>query len=84
MKDVREIINKHGNEGVYLWDPYLNAKDIKNTLYFCQHTYVPMRAITSFSEIQLQRNICPKCVSLLKVKILPKKLNKYDQRIRMR
>ena len=62
MKDVREIINKHGNEGVYLWDPYLNAKDIKNTLYFCQHTYVPMRAITSFSEIQLQRNIsCPKC-----------------------
>lgn len=50
LSDVRKLINLYGEKGVYLWDPYLSAKDIKNTLYFCETTYVPLRAISGFAN----------------------------------
>ncbi len=50
LNDIRELINKHEEKGVYLWDPYLSAMDIKNTLYFCKSTYVPLKAITGFAN----------------------------------
>lgn len=50
LNDVRELINKYGKKGVYLWDPYLNATDIKNTLYYCSTTYVQMKAITALKQ----------------------------------
>lgn len=50
LSDVRELINKYGEQGVYLWDPYLSAKDIKNTLYYSKTTYVPLRAISGLKQ----------------------------------
>ncbi|MFK3862266.1 VPA1262 family N-terminal domain-containing protein [Pseudoalteromonas rhizosphaerae] len=50
FNDVRELINKHGGQGVYLWDPYLSALDIKNTLYYCSTTYVQMKAISGLKQ----------------------------------
>lgn len=47
INDIRELINQHGRDGVYLWDPYLSALDIKNTLYFCKSTNVELKAITA-------------------------------------
>jgi len=49
-KDLRELINKYGKKGVYLWDPYLSAKDIKNTLYYSKATYVPLKAISGLKQ----------------------------------
>ena len=50
LNEIRELINEHGEKGVYLWDPYLNAKDIKNTLYFFKGTYIPLKAITGLGN----------------------------------
>ena len=46
LNDIRKLINRYGEKGVYLWDPYLNANDIKNTLYHCSVANVPMKAIS--------------------------------------
>jgi len=50
LKDIRKLITRHGEEGVYLWDPYLDATDILCTLYFCKHYNAPLRAIASFNK----------------------------------
>jgi hypothetical protein len=50
LNDVRELINKYGSKGIYIWDPYLSAIDIKNTLYHYNTTYVPMRAISGLKQ----------------------------------
>lgn len=52
LEDIRYLINKYSERGVYLWDPYLNALDIKNTLYFCNKTYIPMKAITGLASTE--------------------------------
>ena len=50
LEDVRSLIQKYGDKGVYLWDPYLDAVDIKNTLYYSQHANVELRAITDIKN----------------------------------
>lgn len=59
LEDIRSLINTYGNQGVYLWDPYLCVDDIKNTLYFCTSSNVPLKAITDlplnqYSDMQNQ------------------------------
>ena len=46
LKDLGWLINRHGEEGVWLWDPYLAAADILNTLCRNRHGSAPMRALT--------------------------------------
>lgn len=50
LEDIRFLINKYGTNGVYLWDPYLNAQDIKNTLYHCKYAYVEVKAISGLKQ----------------------------------
>lgn len=50
VKDIRELINQYGERGVYIWDPYLSAIDIKNTLYYAKNTYLPMKAISGLKQ----------------------------------
>jgi len=49
LNDIRSIINKFGEDGVYLWDPYLVAEDIKETLFFCSFGDAPLKAIGSYN-----------------------------------
>ena len=51
LRDIRELINKYGANGVYLWDPYLSAIDIKNTLYYAKYSFVPMKAISGLKQV---------------------------------
>jgi hypothetical protein len=55
LKDLHYLINAYGKYGVYLWDPYLSAEDIKKTLYFCQYAYTPMKAITVLKSPNSQK-----------------------------
>lgn len=57
LRDIRELINKYGENGVYLWDPYLSAIDIKNTLYYIKNTYVPMKAISGLKQSKNKRKV---------------------------
>lgn len=47
LEDLRWLMRKHGGEGVWLWDPFLNAEDVLRTLFFCPHNGVPLRALTA-------------------------------------
>lgn len=48
---VREIIKKHSSDGVYLWDPYASAEDVKELLYYVPYCNVPMRVITALDNL---------------------------------
>jgi len=47
LADIRALIQQHGENGVWLWDPFLNANDIINTLFYCIFSGVKLRAITN-------------------------------------
>jgi hypothetical protein len=45
--DVRWLMKNHGENGVWLWDPYLSADDLLYTLFFCPHEGADLRALTA-------------------------------------
>jgi len=47
LNDLHTLMKRHGKEGVWLWDPYLNADDVLRTLFFCPYYGVPLRALTA-------------------------------------
>ena len=52
---IRELIKKYGKNGIYLWDPYLNAKDLFETVFFSPYANSPIKALTGL-KIALQEN----------------------------
>ncbi len=50
LNDIRELINKYGRKGVWLWDPYLNSQDIFDTLFFNTYMHAEMRALTDLKK----------------------------------
>ncbi|MBW1615292.1 MAG: hypothetical protein JRJ49_01915 [Deltaproteobacteria bacterium] len=50
LNNIRELIIKYGDNGVYLWDPYLSAIDVKNTLYYSPRSYIELKAITGLKQ----------------------------------
>jgi hypothetical protein len=46
LADLRFLIDEHGEKGVDLWDPYLTATDLLQTLFWCKHVGAPLRALT--------------------------------------
>jgi hypothetical protein len=50
LQDIRNLINRYGEGGVCLWDPYLMYFDIMETLYFCQFYNAPLKALGSFDK----------------------------------
>ncbi|MBK5342666.1 hypothetical protein JFU48_14900 [Pseudomonas sp. TH49] len=47
LADIRELVNMHGEDAAYLWDPYLSSADILTTFFYCKHEKSKLRAITS-------------------------------------
>ena len=52
---IRELIKKYGQNGIYLWDPYLNAKDLLETVFFSPYAHSPIKALTGL-KIAPQEN----------------------------
>jgi hypothetical protein len=50
IEDLRLLIKQHGENGVFIWDPFLSPKDIFNTLYFSTVGGVPLKAIGSITD----------------------------------
>jgi hypothetical protein len=59
LKDIRALIQQYGENGVWLWDPYLKAYDVINTLFHCPFINVELKAITNLQTPQE----CNKCKS---------------------
>lgn len=47
LDDLRQLIRKASQVAIYLWDPYLCANDILNTLAFCMDAGTELRGLTS-------------------------------------
>lgn len=46
LDDLRALIDSHGAQGVWLWDPFLGPQDILDTLFHNSTSNAPMRALT--------------------------------------
>ena len=47
LNDLRLLLNEHGKEGAWLWDPYLTADDVLNTLFYCRYPNSDLRALSA-------------------------------------
>jgi hypothetical protein len=47
IADLHHLIGLHGEEGTWLWDPYLDALDIMETLFHSPHGGSDLRALSS-------------------------------------
>ena len=55
LSDVRKIIEMNSScQKIYLWDPYLSANDIIDTLFYCKIFNIEMKAITSRKVVELE------------------------------
>lgn len=50
LEDLRMLIRRYGDEGAWLWDPYLSARDILETLFHCPYSGSDLRALTGAKE----------------------------------
>jgi hypothetical protein len=50
LSDVRWLINTHGKEAAWLWDPFLDMNDVLDTLFHSTFSYVDLRAISAGKE----------------------------------
>jgi hypothetical protein len=56
LEDIRALIGQYGREGVWLWDPYLAAHDILETLFHCPYSGSDLRALTWAKETPPERS----------------------------
>jgi hypothetical protein len=47
IEDLRFLIRRHGEEGVWLWDPYLGAIDVIETLFHSSRYGADLRALSA-------------------------------------
>ena len=66
LDDLRSLIQRYGESGVSLWDPFLRPVDIMNTLYYANTANVPLKAIGSINNtvksVYQQNNINAACI----------------------
>lgn len=46
LADIRWLVERHGQSGAWLWDPYLSGEDLLQTLVRCRHHVAMLRAMT--------------------------------------
>ena len=56
LNDLRALIGQYGREGAWLWDPYLTARDVWETLFHCPHSGSDLRALTAAREPPPERS----------------------------
>ena len=52
LLDIRTLIQEISQGAVYLWDPYLSANDILNTLAFCADAATELRGLTAGKQVR--------------------------------
>ncbi len=50
FSDLLYLINRHGESGAWLWDPFLDCEAVMRTLFFCQHSGAELRALGAFER----------------------------------
>jgi hypothetical protein len=47
LEDVQWLLKEYGAMGAWLWDPFLNAEDVLQTLFFSPHRNSDLRALSN-------------------------------------
>lgn len=47
LDDLKRLINWHGQNGAWLWDPFVTADDVLETLFYCKFGGADLRALTA-------------------------------------
>lgn len=47
LENLITLVKHYGEDGVYLWDPYLTSEELLSTVYYANVANVPIKAITS-------------------------------------
>lgn len=50
IEDLQKLIQQKGENGVYIWDPFLSSTDILKTLFYSKIAGVPLKAIGSIND----------------------------------
>lgn len=50
LQDIHQLIKWHGENGVYLWDPFADGRDILSTVFACEINDAPLKVITSYNK----------------------------------
>ena len=66
LDDIRQLLSWYGQKRVYLWDPYLSAEDILDTLFYCPHANSELRALTAKYQPPLASRARPTLSSILR------------------
>lgn len=48
---IRELMKRYGKNGIYLWDPYLNSRDLLETVFFNPYANTPIKALTGLKTL---------------------------------
>ncbi|WP_415301790.1 VPA1262 family N-terminal domain-containing protein [Alcaligenes sp. SJTW-7] len=66
LQDIHALLRAHGKIGAWLWDPYLDARDILSTLFYCPHKEADLRALTAGAEppVATDSDICCKVATV--------------------
>lgn len=65
LDDIKDLINRYGQDEVYLLDPFLDNVDIKNTLFYSSNINAKLKAITALEQRKLTQtsDFCIFCKS---------------------
>jgi hypothetical protein len=66
LNDLRFLIRQHGQEGAWIWDPYLSAEDLINTLFHCPFSGSDLRALSEGYIPPFESESRPPCVDRFK------------------
>lgn len=59
FEDIHALLIEHGRCGAWLWDPYLDTKDILTTLFYCPHKKADLRALSAGAQPQMAQDKSP-------------------------
>lgn len=52
LADIHWLLEMHGAMGAWLWDPFLNAEDVLQTLFFSPHRNADLRALSNGNSVE--------------------------------
>lgn len=55
LSDIIDLMRVHGEAGAWLWDPYLEAVDLYETLFFSPHGGSDLRALSGGDTVECEK-----------------------------
>lgn len=84
LDDIRSLINQYGQHACWLWDPYLSADDILQTLFHCRYGNAELRALTAAQPVPGSSGTKAEFVTAQRARLEAAKGNQHRLRLEYR